>query len=402
VEVIMQRFASLLLAVALGFTTNGLAQQAQEPAEPGAVPRPGVAESMVRFVNVSPNADVIRIMLVDGNGVAAHESVEVGYLETTEYMPVFEGSYDVVVETAGVDGAEVTQRVLEEGLGYSPGLYYTIAIIGLVMPEDETDRDEGFFAWLQDLFTDDRPELGLRAVKLDDLTTHAGRVGNVEVRLLHAAPGTDDVDLVIVHEGSVGVLGTASYGDVTNYDDYPPGAGTLQIRASGSDLVIVDLQDVDLSEDMIHTVILAGTPIEDVPLEAVVLSGEWFDPLLVGPGVAGMPGAMTPEATTWVLDYVLAAEARLDAAEQRLAALAEVGEAQEAASSAVEEIRQARELLHEARFQLEAVTAPGAVPPTAPGVTPVEPAPPAEEPAEPADEPAEPEEQTEEEPAPAN
>ena len=361
----MQRLTSFLIATSLVIATVAFAQSAADPAQPGTTPRPGISETMVRFLHASPNVDAARIMLVDRNGAAAHEAVELGYLETTEYVRVFEGSYDIVVETVGADG-ETTRRVLDDTFGATSGLYLTVALIGLVMPEHETDDDGGFIGWLQGLFTDDRPELGLRALVLEDHSTRVQRVGNVEVRLLHAAPGTDDVDLVITHEGSASVLGTASFGNWTSYEDFRSDGVTLQVRASGSDLVIVDLADVDLSEERLHTVVLVGTPIEDVPLDTVVLSSEWLDPLLMGPGAAGMRGALTPEATAWVLDFVTAAEARLAEAEERLEALGQVEAAQEDARVASEAVREARDLLFEARTQLQGVTAPGAVPPTAP------------------------------------
>jgi hypothetical protein len=68
--------------------------------------------------------------------------------------------------------------------------------------------------------------------------------------------------------------------------------GDLQVRMAGSDAVVADLAELDLTPGMIHTVILTGTPIEDVPLRAIVVSNTWIDPI----AAPGAPGATAPPA----------------------------------------------------------------------------------------------------------
>lgn len=357
----MKRFLSTILVAPLVLLAYG---SEHEPVEPAATPLPAAEQAMIRIVHASPNAELeqARLALV-GDDVAQHDFGEVSYLETTDYVPVIEGDYTLTIDLAAHDGREVMQVVLPQTLSAARGRYYTVALVGLVMPEEAEETDDGFLAWLQELFTDDRDDLALRAVLLDDITTLAVAPGEADVRILHAAPGTDSVDLVFAHEEGADVLATVAYADVSGYTNIEPEGGTLQVRAAGSDLVMVDLVDFDVARNMIHTVVVTGTPIEDVPIEAMLVSNEWVDPMPVAPGAPGtaapVAGVMTADQAEWVRDQVMTAEVWLDAAEERLLELAELVEAEELAVAARQDILEARAFLDQARFQLETAAGPG-------------------------------------------
>jgi hypothetical protein len=380
----VRRITSLLLALALSLAVVASAQQAPQPAQPGAAP--GINQSMVRFVHASPNAEVARIVLTDTIGTAGfHEIMDLEYLEVTEYVPVLAGSYEITVELAADAEGQVPHIVEPATINTVDGTFHTVVLTGLVLPTEAVGRDDGFFAWLEGLFTDERQDLTLFPLVLDDLTQVAIAQNETEVRLVHAAPGTDTVDLVLVRPGvSEDVLHTEAYGNASGHTRIFPAEGHLEIRVAGSTAVLVDLAELDVTPGLIHTVILTGTPIEDEPLRAMLVSNAWVDPIAT-PGVPGavapMPGTLPAGEAAWIHDRLLEAQAWLADAEARLVTLTEVEGAQEQANAALDEVAAARTVIEEARIQLEALTVPGA-----PGAMPAQPAQPAQpgQPAQPA------------------
>jgi hypothetical protein len=387
----MKRFTSLMIVVLAAMIAAATAQQ--QPAQPAppaapapAAPAPGAAaphalQSMVRFVHAAPNVQIQRLALVDAGGqLAAEEIVELEYLEVTDYMAVFEGNHEIIIDVAGPEG-ELTQLILDDTVGTIGGQFQTVVIIGLLGPTATQAQDEGFLAWLEGLFTPDRDDLSLRTLVLDDLGTVGIEPTESDVRLVHAAPGTDEVELVLVRDGAViDVLESANYSDVTSHSVVRPQEGTLAVRVAGTDLTIVDLGHIELTAGRIYTVLLAGTPVEEVPVEALVLADEWRDPAMWGPGmqpgVAWTPGAWPAAETAWVNERLFEVEAWLFDAQQRLEPLSAE---YEQAAEALRDIAEARARIEEIRFQFEGA-----------------PVDPAAQPAQPA-EPAAPEQETEEE-----
>jgi hypothetical protein len=394
----VKRFASTMLSIGLALTLFASAQTAPQPAEPGVAPQPGVNQAMVRVIHASPNAEIERVGLTDTAAATAfHEFTDLEYLEVTDYVPVFAGSYDVVVELAQVDDVHAAHIVETQTLGTVTGSYYTIVLMGLVLPREAVGTDDGFIAWLEGLFTAERQDLTLFPMVLDDLTHIALAPTEAEIRLVHAAPGTDTVDLVQVRAGEVDVLHTEAYGNASGHTNIFPAEGDFQIRIAGSDAVAVDLAELDVSPGMIHTVILTGTPIEDVPLQAILVSNPWVDPIARPPGaVAPVPGALPAAEAAWIRDRLFQIQAWLETAEARLAEITGVADAEAQATAALDEVAAARAALEQVRLQLETFGAPAA-PGMRPGV-PVQPTDPAAVPAAPAEAP-EPDEDEDEEPA---
>lgn len=247
----------------------------------------------VRFVDTSPNATAEQVLMTTGDGVGltVEEFAGVEYMDATEYVAIPAGTYDVVVNaTAQMDGQEgFALATPAASLAADAGNYYTIALMGLAVPADwaaTEQRDEGFFAWLEGLFTADGPgeqELGLRTMLLhDDLAAFwADPAQETHIRLVHAAPGTESVELVLNQARATAAdrrvddvqsVDAAGYGDATGFNTVDTFAGALEVRIQGSDVVVLDLADFQLEPGMMHTIFITGTPVEDVPIEAVLIT----------------------------------------------------------------------------------------------------------------------------------
>lgn len=330
------------------------AQQADPPALPQDPPLPTFDEAMVRFVHVSPNAGPVEVSLATADdGVAERHVVALDYLETTEYQSVREGSFEVLVRTAARDGEAV---VLAEQVHTARGGHYTIALLGLVLDdvEAETADDEGFLAWLQGLFTPDRPELALRALVLDDVGVAGVGPSDTAFRVVHAAPGTDTLAFVHVHDDGADTLASVSYGESTGAIDVLPETGSFELRAEGADTTIAEVTGVEHEPGRINTVFMVGTPIEEVPLETIVVSTDWALVGALAPGASGVgvTGVMTGPELVTLRELAFELGARIELAEQRLSELGDVGDDQ-ALDEAQRELDGATRLLEQLHLVLD-------------------------------------------------
>ena len=99
---------ALVLAPLLGVVMLATAQDQPETVE--ATPEAG--QAMVRFLNAAPNAEVAGIMLSTGDDQATVEQfANVGYGEISDYVPVPEGGYDVMIDLASVAGEPADDAV---------------------------------------------------------------------------------------------------------------------------------------------------------------------------------------------------------------------------------------------------------------------------------------------------
>ncbi len=283
--------------------------------------RDDVAEAdeyaMVRFVHAAPNADIDQVLLVSDEDAAAGLTIDAfdqtGYAEMTDYVAVPAGSYEITVvlaatehdEAAAEAEAEVAPVVPAETFDASSGEYYTITLMGLMVPErvgepeEQADAtDEGFIAWLEGLFAteNDRGELELRVMVLDDEATTELEEDEVRVRVVHAAPGTEPVSLAVREadaddeaENGVELVQTVAYGEASGYHSVRPD-DHLEVRTEDGEAVILDLADQNLEPGMLHTIFVTGTPVEDMPIEALVASTQPVEHEEVG-DEASRPGA---------------------------------------------------------------------------------------------------------------
>ena len=97
------------------------------------------------------------------------------------------------------------------------------------------------------------------------------------VRVVNAAPGTEQVTLAVSGE-SGSLTGNAAYGNATgtNRVNAAEFSGPLELRLGGSRAATIALEEVTLTPGTVNTVYLVGTPVEDAPLRAIVLSTPAF------------------------------------------------------------------------------------------------------------------------------
>ncbi len=260
----MTRLTLLSTVVLASSLSLGAAQQAidTEPTE-------------VRFVHASPNAQIEELVVLDTAQDPAVEMLvidEFSYRTVTPFESIAEGTYELRVRLTEVDGEAPREHTLPQTLSVVDGTSVTVAIIGLVAPEIFEEPEEGFLAWLQDLFTADPEDPALRALILDGTLETPVPGDEADLRIVHAAPGTERVDLVLAHANdTVAVLESAGYAEASGYVTFRPEAGTVNIHIAGSDVSVAEVPDEDLQPGARYTIMLTGTPIEDVPLEVLLL-----------------------------------------------------------------------------------------------------------------------------------
>lgn len=274
-------------------------------------------EAWVRFVQASPNATLERWRLEGDNGfVDAMTTDELAFMEVGEYVTIDAGRYtlDAVLRIGGAEpvsllGGETaedaedgeaasdaetpvtpvtppttfgpSEQVNVEGeFTFNAGRSYTIVLSGLLVPSqleqgdeaaDANDNGGGFMGWLRGLFGggggNGQDTLALRAQLLEDGDTFfESDVGRV--RIVHAAPGTDAVDLV-PRDGSSAWLNGIAFGESSNFRDLSDMGAGLDLRVSGSEVVLFSLDEVRSSPNTTYTVFLVGTPVDTVPLAIV-------------------------------------------------------------------------------------------------------------------------------------
>jgi len=356
------------MSIFLALGTLAAAQDAQEETPPADPAVGATNEAMVRFLHAAPNAEISNVVLTTGDGETAEVEAfaGVGYGELTDYVAVPAVGYDVAVNLAVVEGEEAGGvEVPADALDTFAGEYYTIVLMGVVRPAEDAE-ETGFLDWLQGLFTDADDQFALRALVISDLTQFAVDENEAEVRIVHVAPGTEAVDLVVVDAEGANVVHSVGYGDVSGFDRLVP-TGTMELRVAGSEAPILDLSDQQVDSGASSTIFLIGTPVEAVPLEVVVAQNPVITTATApgAPGaVPGAPAAVPPAVSTeqtWMRDSLNEIEARLANIEERLRALAEGNGTEEDVTAALDQVAEAMALIDDARDQMAAQPGPAPV-----------------------------------------
>lgn len=254
----------------------GRSRLVEVPTEPG-MQEPGDA-AWLRVINLSPNIGPVDFNLEYRSDDAVHPTIPdfmqgVEYEENGTYAELPAGQY-----TLHLPG----DRDRDHDFTVNSGNFYTLVVYGLELPpEAEADEREegGFMGWLRGLFggDDGNDAYHLDTQLIEDNLYHNNLTDEAIVRVMNAAPGAEDVTLAV--EGESGTLtGNAAYGEVTGTNRLDPRefSGPLELRLSGSRAATIALEDVGLTAGTVNTVFLVGTPIEDAPLHAIVLSTPAF------------------------------------------------------------------------------------------------------------------------------
>ena len=102
----------------------------------------------------------------------------------------------------------------------------------------------------------DKPGHRRLTVLIDDLITPKGKA---RVRVIHAAEGAGDVDLVFVGRKDA-LFDGVKFGGPSEYKDVDPTSGRLEVRRGGEQLVLASLTDLQLSAGVSATIVISGGP----------------------------------------------------------------------------------------------------------------------------------------------
>ncbi|MEX2543220.1 MAG: DUF4397 domain-containing protein [Trueperaceae bacterium] len=279
---------TLLLALGAAF---GAAQDTAQPADPfaptteTAEPAPEIPDvAWVRFAHFSPNADEISVDLRPTSEDVAFTGEGFGtipYQSLSGYMEIPAGNYTVTAQ-----GGEAADA-LEEELSFARGNHYTLSAIGMVLPPEvraeEADEEEegGFVAFFRNLFGNgdaDRDRLALQFHLIEDDLTRVPNEGETLIRVVHAAPGTEPIDLAVMGEQGT-IVNDVEFGNSSRYAGYEGGMEQLEVRLSGSRAATLELTNLNLQAGNLNTIYVVGTPVEQAPIAVL---GSSLAPVEVG------------------------------------------------------------------------------------------------------------------------
>jgi Domain of unknown function (DUF4397) len=178
--------------------------------------------SMVRFVNAIPGSTGLKLM---GDSVAIFSDVAFG--TASAYSQVADNVVRFSINRDSATGiAAQNNEVMRDG-----GRYTVLAL---------PDKDGG---------------MRLRIVR-DDLTPEAGKA---RVRLFHAAPGFDDVDLSITGQNDA-LIEDVDYGAEGGFKDVMPGMHGFTIRRDDAGKALTTIAPRNMVAGTAYTVVLASRP----------------------------------------------------------------------------------------------------------------------------------------------
>jgi|GEM_PF-3935392 len=308
----MIRGRHFLLTLLLAFVAPFALAQIEVPGEPpggdplapgGEMAQPAEVPEVawVRLAHFSPNAGDITVQLAPSDEEATFSGEgfdQASYQSMTDYIEVPSGSYNV--------STQVQDMTVEEEFNFGQGNHYTLAVVGLLPPpEAQTQAQEGeqdgggIGGFFRNLFGqgESGDALALQFQLYEDDVTGTAAVGESVMRIVHAAPGTERVDLAVT--GEQGTLANVAFGDASRYVGVEGSLDNLEVRLSGSQAATISLSDANLQPGNVNTIYVVGTPVQQAPL---TLLGSSIAP--VGPGtpvtedVAVSTWSTAPDGTT--------------------------------------------------------------------------------------------------------
>ena len=217
-------------ALILGIATLG-ACMSDAPAAPG-------SSSHLRFVQAVPNAPAVDV-LVDETPVMAG----LGYRAVSGFRRIEAGTRRIQVRASGT-----TTMLLDFPLGVEFPRAYTVVSTGLL-------------SVMEQLIAPD--------------TASIPNVGEMKLRIIHAAPATGAVDVYVTDPGVSLIGATPVFVGVpfrgnTEYIALPVGNRRVRITIAGTTTTLVDLTQL-FGERMMRTVVAADAPGGGLPLNGLLL-----------------------------------------------------------------------------------------------------------------------------------
>ncbi|MCP9493086.1 MAG: DUF4397 domain-containing protein [Pyrinomonadaceae bacterium MAG19_C2-C3] len=172
------------------------------------------------------------------------------YKRVSPYKEVSEGEHKYYLRQAGQNTA---QSLAEEDERTSDaGAHYTV----LAVPTSVVGRPE------------------LKIIK-DDYSAPAN--GKAKVRVIHAALGTGDID-VVANGVSESLFDDIGFADDEEYEEINPVNGTLEVRLEGKNIAVATLPNTVFEAGKLYTIFVVGSPTGGARVEAFVVTDEFTAP----------------------------------------------------------------------------------------------------------------------------
>lgn len=219
----MRKLLGVATALVAVVVTGGAASAQEQGAAPAA---------QVRVAHLSPDTEGLDVF-VDGQITLRN----VGFDTVSDYLPVPPGNHTLQLRASGAPPEDSILTVETELEG---GASYTVAGLG--------ERDD----LAGEVFTDDLA---------------APPPGQAKVRAIHAAVGVPAVD-VVLRDGPT-LFTDAEFMVATPYTAVAPGVYDIEVRAAGTDEVLLESRAVELGAGIVYTVAAIGggpEPLRIVPV----------------------------------------------------------------------------------------------------------------------------------------
>lgn len=201
------------MAVAVGAPTLSAAAAQEDAATEG--------EALVRVVHASPDAPAIDVYVDDAVVVQ-----NLAFGAASEFLTVADGERQVRVVPTGTDPA--AGSVIDEKPEFDDGGAYVVAAVGLLAEIEAKVYDVNLDAFEEE--------------------------GRARVRVVHAAPGVDDVDVAVAAGDTL--FEGVGFGDGSDYTEVEAGTYDLEVRTG--DEVALAAPDVALVAGQVYEVFAIG------------------------------------------------------------------------------------------------------------------------------------------------
>ena len=198
-------------------------------------------EVQIRALHAVPGAPALEVLITD-----ARIADNLGYGQSTTYQAVAGGTQVLRVNS---DFGGQNEELLAVETPLTTGSAYTVVVAG---------GDAGI---VPILLTDDRT---------------APPTGQAKLRLMHAAPTADAVDVYLTAPGADLTAATpaftgVSFGSASSYATVPAGPYQVRVTTAGTQEVLVDSGALQLNEGEIRTAVAIESPAGGPPYGAVLL-----------------------------------------------------------------------------------------------------------------------------------
>jgi hypothetical protein len=194
------------------------------------------SDACVRIIHAAPDAPPVDVYLNE-----AKISAGLTYGTATEYAAVPSGQGRNVRVTA--QDAPVEEAAIDSNLDFQAGQAYEILVTG----------------------AGDNLELTITGTDLRPVPA-----GQARLRLIHASPDADSIDLGIA-DNDQNLFEGVNFKDATHYAVLDAGDYQLQVRPGGDDMTVALQSDITIEEGIVYDLILIGRP-DDRSLKLLALT----------------------------------------------------------------------------------------------------------------------------------